>query len=101
MGLNLNQDLVGDTDLRVISIQGTVKILGVCKKSKDHMSRQRKTGILKNLALKRQRKQRKKQKKRTENESSVTEIRAGENVQEIQERCKIICAIKPSDRNRI
>ena len=64
MGLNLNQGLVEDTDLRVISIQGTVKILRVYKKSKDHMSRQRKTGILRNLALKRQRKQRKKQKKR-------------------------------------
>lgn len=98
MDLNLNQGLVGDTDLRVICIQGTVKILRVYKKSKDHMSRQRKPGILRNLALKRQRKQRKKQKRQTENESSVTETRAGENV---QERCKIICAIKPSDRNRI
>lgn len=52
--------------MRVISIQGTVKILRVYKKSKDHMSRQRKTGILRNLAPKSQRKQKKKQKKQTE-----------------------------------
>lgn len=41
MDLNLNQDWVEDTDLRVISVWGAIEILRVHKKSKGCMSRER------------------------------------------------------------
>lgn len=52
MDLNLNQTLgkvaVADTDSGVISLQGAVKIFWMYKKSKGHVFRERRAGILRN-----------------------------------------------------